>query len=291
MRARIDRSPSPRKVAAAKRRRCKERRRSSLIPLTLTALRQAPQKDQGAQGQKEQGAPGQKDQGKQGQSQRGQRERDQSTGQGQPDQSQSPAQSQRDQSPMRQSQSPQRQQGQQGQTGQPPQGRAEQGQSGGGSTVNLTTEQRTRIRETVVVGGNVPRASNVNFAIKVGTVVPTSVRIVEVPAPIIEIYPEWRGHMYFVVGDEIIIVDRNHRIIVVAPVAFALSHIPCRHRRAHLAAGEPFGGFDDGAERVAIVGISGQRLGVQHELAAWGAGTRQRTNRCLERKPRLVRPR
>jgi hypothetical protein len=52
-----------------------------------------------------------------------------------------------------------------------------------------------------------------------------------------------------------------------------------------------FGGFDDGAERVAIVGISGQRLGVQHELAAWGAGTRQRTNRCLERKPRLVRPR
>jgi hypothetical protein len=42
---------------------------------------------------------------------------------------------------------------------------------------------------------------------------------------------------------------------------------------------------------VAIVVISGQRLGVQHELAAWGAGTRQRTNRCLERKPRLVRPR
>src|SRR5246127_2616843 len=39
-----------------------------------------------------------------------------------------------------------------------------------------------------------------------------------------------------------------------------------------LAAGEPFGGFDDGAERVAIVGVSRQRLGVQHELAARGAG-------------------
>jgi hypothetical protein len=59
-------------------------------------------------------------------------------------------------------------------------------------------------------------ASNVNFAIRVGTVVPTSVRIVEVPA--IEIHPEWRGHMYFVVGDEIIIVDRNHRIIAVIAV-------------------------------------------------------------------------
>src|SRR6266576_2909046 len=33
-----------------------------------------------------------------------------------------------------------------------------------------------------------------------------------------------------------------------------------------------FGGFDDGAERVAIVGVSRQRLGVQHELTARGAG-------------------
>ena len=39
-----------------------------------------------------------------------------------------------------------------------------------------------------------------------------------------------------------------------------------------LTSGEPFGGFDDGAERVAIVGVSRQRLGVQHELTAWGAG-------------------
>ena len=69
-----------------------------------------------------------------------------------------------------------------------------------------------------MVGGNVPRANNVNFAIRAGTVVPTSVRIVEVPAPLIEIHPEWRGHMYFVVGDEIIIVDRNHRIIAVIAV-------------------------------------------------------------------------
>src|SRR5215475_6427650 len=39
-----------------------------------------------------------------------------------------------------------------------------------------------------------------------------------------------------------------------------------------LTSGEPFGGFDDGAERVAIVGVSRQRLGVQHELTARGAG-------------------
>jgi hypothetical protein len=35
------------------------------------------------------------------------------------------------------------------------------------------------------------------------------------PPPLIKIHPEWRGHMYFVVGDQIIVVDRNHRIIAI----------------------------------------------------------------------------
>ena len=82
----------------------------------------------------------------------------------------------------------------------------------------LTTEQRTTIRKTVLSGGNVPRATNVNFNVSVGTTVPTSVRVVAVPSTLIEIYPEWRGHMYFVVNDEIIIVDSNHRIVAVIAV-------------------------------------------------------------------------
>jgi len=152
------------------------------------------------------------------QPQRTQRDRNQTTGQGQRDQGQSPTQTQRDQSPTQQGQSPQRQQGQQGQApqGQAQQGQAQQGQSGGKAA--LTTEQRTKIRETVLVGGNAPRATNVNFSVTVGTTVPTSVRVVAVPQVLVEIYPEYRGHMYFVVGDEIIIVDRNHRIIAVIAV-------------------------------------------------------------------------
>ena len=80
---------------------------------------------------------------------------------GQPkDQAQSPSQTQ--QSP-KQEQTPQRQQGQQGQGPQPgqggqgkttQQGQTQQGQTGG-SGATLTTEQRTKIRETG------PRASNV----------------------------------------------------------------------------------------------------------------------------------
>jgi hypothetical protein len=84
--------------------------------------------------------------------------------------------------------------------------------------VTLTTEQRTKIRQTVLAGGNVPRAANVKFSVSVGTVVPTSVHVVEVPSVIVEIHPQWRGFWYFVVGDEIIIVDRNHKIVAILVV-------------------------------------------------------------------------
>ena len=147
--------------------------------------------------QSPQGSPSQRG----GQAQQGEKEPMQkgTTGQGQRDQ-QSPSQAQ----------SPQRQDNQQG-------GQASRGQAQGSQgSKTLTTEQRTTIRNTVVSKG--PRASNVNFNISVGTAVPTSVRVVAVPTTLIKIYPEWRGHMYFVVNDEIIIVDRRHRIIAVLPV-------------------------------------------------------------------------
>jgi hypothetical protein len=44
------------------------------------------------------------------------------------------------------------------------------------------------------------------------------VHVVEVSPVLIEIHPEWRGYFYFVVNDEIIIVDRGHRIIAVIAV-------------------------------------------------------------------------
>jgi hypothetical protein len=44
------------------------------------------------------------------------------------------------------------------------------------------------------------------------------VRVVAVPQLILDVQPEWRGHMYFIVGDQIIIVDRNHRIVAVIDV-------------------------------------------------------------------------
>ena len=84
--------------------------------------------------------------------------------------------------------------------------------------MTLTSEQRTRIQQTVLAGRNVPRVDNVNFSISVGTAVPSRVRIVDVPPTLIEIYPQWRGHQYFVVRDEIVIVERSRKIVAVVPV-------------------------------------------------------------------------
>jgi len=82
----------------------------------------------------------------------------------------------------------------------------------------LTVEQKTKVRETVLRGGSAPTVTSVNFNISVGTVVPTTVRVVELPPVLIEYYPDWRGYLYFVYNDEIIVVDRNHRIIAVLAV-------------------------------------------------------------------------
>ena len=56
--------------------------------------------------------------------------------------------------------------------------------------------------------------TEINFNISVGTAVPRSVRLVTVPTTIVEIHPAWRGYMYFVVDDEIIIVEPGSLRIV-----------------------------------------------------------------------------
>jgi hypothetical protein len=55
--------------------------------------------------------------------------------------------------------------------------------------------------------------------VHVGTVVPRGkVKFVAVPSTIVEIQPAWRGFEYFLVGDEIVIVDpATLRIVAVIP--------------------------------------------------------------------------
>jgi Protein of unknown function (DUF1236) len=100
--------------------------------------------------------------------------------------------------------------------------RVQQGEREGRSsntTVSFSSEQRTKIRETVFKEKNAPRVSNVTFSLNVGTVVPRTVHIVEVPDVIVTVHPEWRGYRYFIVNEEIVVVEPDTlRIVAVIEV-------------------------------------------------------------------------
>jgi Putative peptidoglycan binding domain/Protein of unknown function (DUF1236) len=168
--------------------------------------KQAEPQQKGKQGQQGKAA----EQGKAQQGKQGAEPKSSTTGQGQREQGKQAEPKTDQQGRQGQQQGQTGQQGRQGDTAQ--QGRDQQG------SVQLTTEQRTQVREQVFARSNVPRVDNVNFSVRVGTTVPTSVRIVEVPDVLIRIHPEWRAHRYFVVRDDVVIVDTSHRIVAVVPV-------------------------------------------------------------------------
>jgi Protein of unknown function (DUF1236) len=101
---------------------------------------------------------------------------------------------------------------------QQPQQQRPSGQAGGGAQAQISTEQRTQIRQTVMQVGDAPRVSNVNFSLSVGTVVPRTVKYVPLPSRVVEIYPAWRGYHFFIVGDQMVIVEPGSlRIVAVLP--------------------------------------------------------------------------
>jgi hypothetical protein len=90
------------------------------------------------------------------------------------------------------------------------------GQAGAGA--KLSTEQRTRI-STVIKEQNIRPATNVNFAISVGTRVPREVSFHPLPVEIVNIYPDWRGYEMFLVNDQIVVVNpRTLEIVAVLDV-------------------------------------------------------------------------
>jgi Protein of unknown function (DUF1236) len=87
------------------------------------------------------------------------------------------------------------------------------GQAGAGA--KLTTEQRTRIT-SVIREQHVAPVNSVNFAISIGTRVPREVGFHPLPAEIVTIYPQWRGYEFFLVREQIVVVDpRTLEIVAV----------------------------------------------------------------------------
>lgn len=80
------------------------------------------------------------------------------------------------------------------------------------ATANLSTEQRTRVTSTLV--SRAEPVTSVSFSVSVGTAVPDRVRLYEVPSEIVTIVPKYRGYSYFVVREEIVIVEPRTKKIV-----------------------------------------------------------------------------
>ena len=84
--------------------------------------------------------------------------------------------------------------------------------------INLNDRDRTRIRE-VIVRRNIPHARNIDFDLRVGTVIPRRVRLVSIPEEVVRIHPRFRRDRIFIANGEIVIVDPvTLRIIAVLAV-------------------------------------------------------------------------
>ncbi len=152
----------------------------------------------------------------------GQAQEKATTGQGQQGQRGQDAQQGRR---VRRGQDAQRQEGQRGQDAQRQEGQrgqdAQRQDAGGqrGASVHLNAEQKTKIRDTVIRSSNAPRVTNVNFSVSVGTTVPRTVRFAPLPPVLVEVYPDWRGYDYFIVNEQIVILEPGSlRIVAILDV-------------------------------------------------------------------------
>src|SRR5579862_6063116 len=84
----------------------------------------------------------------------------------------------------------------------------------------LSEEQRTHIRQTVINARGAPRVGHVDFDVRVGTRIGRGrIHLIGVPDTLVQIDPEWEGFLYFVYGDEIVVVDPNDmEIVAILPV-------------------------------------------------------------------------
>jgi hypothetical protein len=83
-------------------------------------------------------------------------------------------------------------------------GVAEKGAAG---RVQLSEQQRSSVGQTILKEQRVNRVTKPNFSVNVGTRVPRSVRLIALPISVVSIVPAYRSYRYFVVDEQVCIVD------------------------------------------------------------------------------------
>jgi hypothetical protein len=97
-----------------------------------------------------------------------------------------------------------------------------QAQQGGGVTtgrsgrtsVQLSEDQRIKIKDVIVRDRNVARVNSANFSVSVGAKVPRDVHVTVLPSEVVMIVPEYRGYDYVLIGDQLLIIDPDTMEIV-----------------------------------------------------------------------------
>jgi Protein of unknown function (DUF1236) len=84
----------------------------------------------------------------------------------------------------------------------------------------LSAEQRTHIRQTIIDPRGARRVGHVDFDLRVGTQIPRGqIDLIQVPDTLVQIDSGWQGFLYFVYEDEIVVVDPNDmEIVAILPV-------------------------------------------------------------------------
>jgi hypothetical protein len=80
-------------------------------------------------------------------------------------------------------------------------------EQGGRTAVNLSQEQRTKIKDVIVRDRDVARVPSASFSLSIGATVPRTVHVKVLPSDVVTIVPEYRGFDYIVVGDQLLIID------------------------------------------------------------------------------------
>ncbi|CAN7759091.1 DUF1236 domain-containing protein [Bradyrhizobium sp. LjRoot220] len=99
----------------------------------------------------------------------------------------------------------------------PPSGTAQSSSTSMNAGVNINDQQRTRVTESIS-RLNVQPVTNVNFSLSVGTAVPRDIRLQPLPADVVQVVPQYRGYNFFVVRNEIVIVNPStYQIVTIMP--------------------------------------------------------------------------
>jgi Protein of unknown function (DUF1236) len=76
---------------------------------------------------------------------------------------------------------------------------------------HISNESASRIADTLLATST---SQNVNVNVNVGAALPGDVRLLPLPANVVDLVPEYRGYEYVVVNDEIVIVQPSTRNVV-----------------------------------------------------------------------------